>query len=52
MPADRVGYLYVISGVVQVGKEVLAAGDGACLNEGGVHVKAVYDAHVLLFDLP
>jgi len=50
--ADRVGYVHVISGVVKVADAVLSAGDGACLLEGGVTVKAVYDAHLLLFDLP
>jgi len=49
---DRVGYLHVISGVIKLAGTVLAAGDGACLLEGGVTVQTVYDAHVLLFDLP
>ncbi|MBI5136574.1 MAG: pirin family protein [Nitrospirae bacterium] len=50
--AERVGYLHVISGLVRVGRSVLSAGDGACLTDGGVSVRAVYDAHVMLFDLP
>lgn len=53
LAANRVGYLHVVRGQVNVGGAALAAGDGVAINdEVNPPVAASADAEFLFFDLP
>jgi hypothetical protein len=52
LPPGRRAYLHVARGVARLDGEMLAAGDGARIeNEDGIHLKSDSSAEILLFDL-
>ncbi|MFI0399572.1 MAG: pirin family protein [Thiolinea sp.] len=53
LASDRIGYLFVASGSVEVEGETLAAGDGVAISaNSGFRITGKDTAEVLLFDLP
>lgn len=53
LASSRVGYLHVVSGVLDVAGQSLLEGDGMAISEeGGPVVEARADAEFLFFDLP
>lgn len=49
----RNAYLHVVQGVVDINGERLGTGDAALFEDGeAIHVSAIQDAELLLFDLP